>query len=87
MIKHYFFAYIIYILLLIIISQNYNRMAPRLAIQVGRYAHARQYKRMNGSFRKLRTVVGRVWRDVERHAQGLSDQKQVEALKELCLVR
>jgi len=40
------------------LRQNYNRVAPRLAIQVGRYAHARQYKRMNGSLRKLRTLVG-----------------------------
>ena len=28
------------------LRQNYNRCAPRLAVQVGRYAHAKQYKRM-----------------------------------------
>src|SRR3546814_1029114 len=27
------------------LRQNYNREAPRLAIQIGRYAHARQFKR------------------------------------------
>ena len=48
------------------LRQNYNREAPKLAVQVGRYAHARQYKRMRGSLKKLKTVVGRVWRDVER---------------------
>jgi len=48
------------------LRQNYNREAPRLAVQVGRYAHAKQYKRMRASLKKLKTVVGRVWRDVER---------------------
>ncbi len=48
------------------LRQNYNREAPRLAVQVGRYAHAKQYKRMRASLKKLKTVVGRGWRDVER---------------------
>ncbi len=30
----------------IALRQNYNRLAPWLAGQVGRYAHARQYRRM-----------------------------------------
>ena len=30
----------------IALRQNYNREAPRLAAQMGRYAHAKQYKRM-----------------------------------------
>jgi IS5 family transposase len=30
----------------IILRQNYNREAPRLAVQVGRYAHAKQYRRI-----------------------------------------
>jgi len=69
------------------LRQNYKRVAPRLAIQVGRYAHAKQSKRMKGLLSKLRTLVCRVWRDVDRHAQGLSDQRQEEAFKELSLVR
>ncbi len=28
------------------LRQNYNRIAPRLSSQIGRYAHAKQYKRM-----------------------------------------
>ncbi|CAH2807770.1 MAG: Mobile element protein [uncultured Paraburkholderia sp.] len=28
------------------LRQNYNREAPRLESQIGRYAHAKQYKRM-----------------------------------------
>ena len=30
----------------ITLRQNYNREAPRLATQVGSYAHAKQYRRM-----------------------------------------
>lgn len=48
------------------LRQNYNREAPRLAIQVGRYVHARQYKRMKSALRSLRTRVGRIYRDIER---------------------
>ena len=45
------------------LRQNYNREAPRLAAQVSRYAHAKQYRRMKAALKSLRTVVGRVWRD------------------------
>ncbi len=50
----------------IALRQNYNREAPRLAAQIGRYAHAKQYKRMKKSLRTLRTRVGRVHREVSR---------------------
>ena len=48
------------------LRQNYNRQAPRLALQVGRYAHAKQFRRMKASLKSLRTLVGRVWRDIDR---------------------
>jgi IS5 family transposase len=35
-------------------------------LQAGRYAHAKQYKRMPREIRKLRTWLGRVTRDVQR---------------------
>jgi IS5 family transposase len=69
------------------LRQNYNRVAPRLVVQSGRYAHARQYKRMSGSIRKLRTLVGRVWRDVERHVSKLDGKAEMAAMKELDLIR
>jgi IS5 family transposase len=50
----------------ITLRQNYNREAPRLAAQAGRYAHAKQYRRMKAALKSLRTVVGRVWRDIDR---------------------
>ncbi len=37
--------------------QNYNRVAPRLAAQIGRYAHAKQFKRM----RRLCAQCAPVW--------------------------
>lgn len=48
------------------LRQNYNRLAPRLARQVGRYAHARQFKRMRKALRRLKGYTGRVLRDIER---------------------
>lgn len=48
------------------LRQNYNREAPRLAVKVARYAHARQFKRMRSALKKLKIRVGRVVRDIER---------------------
>ena len=48
------------------LRQNYNRLAPRLTGQIGRYAHARQFKRMRKALRRLRGYTGRVLRDIER---------------------
>ena len=48
------------------LRQNYNRQAPRLAVQVGRYAHAKQFRRMKATLKSLRTLVGRVLRDIDR---------------------
>ena len=33
------------------LRQNYNRVAPRLAAQIGRYAHAKQFNRMRQAVR------------------------------------
>lgn len=60
------------------LRQNYNRTAPRLAAQVGRYAHAKQFKRMNKALRTLRTRVGRVQREVARHIGALPEQAQTK---------
>ena len=48
------------------LRQNYNRIFPRQVRQTGRYAHARQYRRMKSSLKILRTLVGRILRDIER---------------------
>jgi len=55
------------------LRQNYNRVAPRLAAQIGRYAHAKQFKRMRKAVRTLRTRVGRVHREVQRQLRMLPE--------------
>ncbi|GAB2876303.1 hypothetical protein GCM10027277_52140 [Pseudoduganella ginsengisoli] len=69
------------------LRQNYNREAPRLAVQVGRYAHAKQFKRMRGSLKKLKTIVGRVWRDVERQSARIPEALQGKAADLLAKVK
>lgn len=48
------------------LRQTYARKAPLLAAQVGRYAHARQFKRMRKALRTLKGYAGRVMRDLRR---------------------
>lgn len=55
------------------LRQNYNRVAPKLAGKIARYAHAKQYKRMRSHLKKLKTLVGRVWRDVSRQLSGVAE--------------
>ncbi len=64
------------------LRQNYNRIAPRLSIQISRYAHAKQYKSMHKALGTLRSRVGRVMRDVERQIESVAEQGR-EALREL----
>ena len=63
----------------ITLRQNYNREAPRLAIQVGRYAHAKQFRRMKATLKSLRTLVGRVWRDIDRKLDRNDETTAVRA--------
>lgn len=60
------------------LRQNYNRVAPRLAAQIGRYAHAKQFKRMKKAVRTLRTRVGRVHREVARQLHVLPEAAKVK---------
>ena len=50
----------------ITLRQSYARVGKAAEHQVGRYAHAKQYRRMQREIRKLRTWLGRVIRDVQR---------------------
>ena len=53
------------------LRQSYARLAPRLALQVGRYAHAKQFRRMHKALRKLKGYAGRVMRDLRRHLDDM----------------
>ena len=69
------------------LRQNYNREAPRLAAQVGRYAHAKQFRRMKASLKSLRTLVGRVWRDIDRKLDQQDDVQRAKAASILARVK
>lgn len=53
------------------LRQTYARKAPQLALQVGRYAHARQFKRMRKALRTLRGYAGRIMRDIRRQLDAV----------------
>ncbi|MGH8545971.1 MAG: IS5 family transposase, partial [Gammaproteobacteria bacterium] len=48
------------------LRQSYVRLGPRLLFKNNRYGYARQTRRMRRTTSKLRTVLGRVVRDIER---------------------
>ncbi|MBV09669.1 IS5 family transposase [Rubinisphaera sp.] len=48
------------------LRQTYTRVAKAAACMVGRYAHAKQFRRMRNRLRKMKTWLGRVIRDVRR---------------------
>ena len=60
------------------LRQNYNRVAPRLLFQVNGYAHAKQLKRKRRALKKLKTVVGRVYRELERQLPSQPEHVQLE---------
>ena len=65
------------------LRQNYNRLGPRLCGQVGRYAHARQFKRMRKALRRLKGYTGRVLRDIERQMDKVAEGPLKSRLQEL----
>jgi IS5 family transposase len=52
------------------LRQAHTRLARRAAVQVGRYAHARQMRRMRRELKRLKTYLGRVYRDIARKVAG-----------------
>ena len=56
------------------LRQSYVRVGKKAAVMVGRYAHAKQFKRMKKRLRKLRTYVGRLIRDIENKVTGIDEE-------------
>src|SRR5712664_3131922 len=52
------------------LRQSYTRVGKFALIQHQRYAHAKQFKRANRMLKKLRTLLGRVIRDIGRKIEG-----------------
>ena len=64
----------------ITLRQTYGKACRYLMPKIGRYGHAKQYKRMRKAVKKVKGCFGRVLRDLERQArvQGkdLTDKQQ-----------
>jgi len=61
------------------LRQSYGRVAKRAAMMAGRYAHAKQFKRMNRQIKFLRTRLGRLIRDIRRRIEGDEGRRKVFA--------
>ena len=55
------------------LRQNYNRKAPYLLLMANRYSHAKQMKRKRKMLKQLKTLVGRVYRDIDRQLLDQAD--------------
>lgn len=56
------------------LRQNYNFVAKHQLLMSHRYAHARQMNRSRKCTRKLRTILGRVIRDIERKTPAMDHE-------------
>jgi IS5 family transposase len=68
------------------LRQSYARLAPRLASKIGRYAHARQFKRMRKALRTLRGYTGRVMRDLRRRLDDMPQGDLRERILDMVLL-
>jgi IS5 family transposase len=59
----------------LLLRQSYVRVGKHLLLMQSRYAHAKQYRRAQRCQKKLRTLLGRVLRDIEARKDGRSYPK------------
>ena len=57
----------------IVLRRGHTRVAKRAALMAGRYAHAKQFKRMRRELKRLKTYLGRIYRDICRKIAGHVD--------------
>ncbi len=62
------------------LRQSYTRLAKRAAMMAGRYAHAKQFRRMNKQINFLRTRLGRLTRDIQGKIEGDEALQEIFAL-------
>ena len=62
------------------LRQSNARVAKRAAMMAGRYAHAKQFKRMNKQIKLLRTRLGRLIRDIRRKIDGEAELREAFAV-------
>ena len=63
----------------VVLRQSYARVGKIALIQSQRYAHAKQFRRANRALRRLRTMLGRVIRDLTRKIHGNENLERVFA--------
>jgi len=63
------------------LKQTFAKEGKELGRKAGRYAHARQFKRMRRAIKRQRTIVGRLQREIERKAHAIGTAVR-EALSE-----
>ena len=56
----------------IALKQTFAQEGQQLNHKAGRYAHARQFKRMRRAIKRQRTIVGRLQREIERKASVMT---------------
>ena len=69
------------------LRQSYVRVGPRLLFKNNRYGYARQTRRMRRTTAKLKTVLGRVYRDLERKLVDQPEAVQAAFVGEMALAR
>ena len=62
------------------LRQSYVRVGKRALIKHQRYAHARQFKRANRALKSIRTMLGRLMRDITRKIADRLDLAEIFAL-------
>jgi len=67
----------------IVLRQNYRFKSKKLLAKQGRYVHAQQMKRAAKMTRQLKTILGRVLRDVRRKATFIQGRIADDPLREL----
>jgi len=65
------------------LRQSYQFVGKKVLFKQSRYAHAKQMRRAAKMTRKLKTLLGRVVRDIERKARKVRGQIADEPLREL----
>jgi IS5 family transposase len=70
----------------VILRQSYARVGKRTLIRYQRYAHAKQFKRANRALKRIRTILGRVIRDLTRKIAARPELAQIFA-RPLALAR
>ena len=69
------------------LRQSYVRVGPRLLFKNNRYGHARQLRRQRRTTAKLKTVLGRVYRDIERQLAKQPESTQAAFTAEMALTK